>query len=75
MDNEAESKKLSGKQTNKQTWDEKWNSRMAKQYYLEMDKSAIWNELREGCNILGLNFAVLIFLKIWLKSFLVFPLE
>lgn len=27
MDNEAESKKLSGKQTNKQTRDEKWNSR------------------------------------------------
>lgn len=75
MDNEAESKKLSGKQTNKQTRDAKWNSRMAKQYYLEMDESAIWNELEDSCSILGLNFAILIFLKIWFKSLIVFPLE
>lgn len=35
--------------------------KIAKQYYLEMDENAILNELKNSCNVLGLNFAILIF--------------
>lgn len=66
---------LENKQINKPGMKNEIAERMAKQYYLEMDESAIWNELKDSCNILGLNFAILIFWEMWWKSLLVFPLE